>query len=178
MAEVPELESIARVFNAHLQGRRISAVILRIPVVVRRRPVPEFTASLTGNTAGKTTRFGRYVLMTFANGHVLAINLMLTSRLQLVHGKARLPGRTSSLMSFENGDDLGFFGEGLDGRVYLVPVDQFDLIPQFSAMGPDALDPALSLDVFRDSPEEVPGTDLEQPGERPLGRRHRQRVRG
>ena len=157
MPEIPELESIARVFNAHLQGQRASAVSVRIPVVVRRPPVPEFIATLTGNTAGKATRFGKYVLMTFASGHVLAINLMLTSRLQLVHGKARLPGRTSWLLSFENGDELRFSGERLDGRVYLVPVDQLDLIPQFSAMGPDALDPALTLDAFRTRLKKFPG---------------------
>ena len=157
MPEIPELETIARVFNDRIQGQRIAGAVVRIPVVVRRPPVPEFIALLTGNRAGKTTRYGKYVLLTLESGHVLAINLMLTSRLQLVHEKTRLPGRTSWVITFEGGDELRFFGERLDGRVYLVGINELSLIPQFGAMGPDALDPALTFDVFRQRLRKFPG---------------------
>lgn len=86
-----------------------------------------------------------------------AINLKLTSRLQFVHEKTRLPGRTSWVITFEGGEKLRFFGERLDGQVYLVSIDQLTLIPQVGVMGPDALDPELTFDVFWQRLSKLPG---------------------
>ena len=157
MPEIPELETIAKVLNAHVEGKRISSVTVRIPVVIRRPSVPEFNQLLTGNRFGKTTRWGKYLLTALGSGHILAVNLMLTSRLQLAKEKTRLLARTSWILVFEDGQELRFAGERLDGRVYLVGVDQLNLIPQFAAMGPDVMDPSLSFDVFRLRLRRFPG---------------------
>lgn len=149
MPEIPELETIAAVLNRRVKGQAITAATVRIPVVVRQPAVPEFTATLTGNRLLETRRVGKYVLATLESGHVLAVNLMLTGRLQLAEAGSRLLARTSWIIAFENGKELRLAGERLDARVYLVPIDKLATVPQFSDMGPDALDPALTFDVFR-----------------------------
>ena len=82
---------------------------------------------------------------------------MLTGRLQLAKAGAKLPGRTSWLVAFENGRELRYFGERLDGRVYLVGAGELSLIPRFEEMGPDALDPALTFELFRQRIKRFPG---------------------
>jgi len=150
MPEIPELETIAAVLNRRIKGQAITSATVRIPVVVRQPAVPEFTATLTGNRFLGARRVGKYVLATLESGHVLAINLMLTGRLQLAEPGARLLARTSWIIAFENGKELRLAGERLDARVYLVPIDKLAVVPQFSDMGPDALDPALTFDVYRE----------------------------
>ena len=157
MPEIPELEAITNVLNSRLHDQKIEGATVRIPVVIRRPNGQEFVEALTGNRWLETRRVGKYLLTTLASGHVLAINLMLTGRLQLAEAGAKLPRRTSWLMAFENGKELRHFGERLDGRVYLVGVDELSLLPRFDELGPDALDPALTFDLFRQRIKRFPG---------------------
>ena len=157
MPEIPELEVIARVLNARVKGRAIESATVRIPVVLRMPSVEEFTRTLAGNRWLETRRVGKYLLTTLESGHVLAVNLMLTSRLQLAGAGAKLPRRVSWVIAFEGGQELRLLGELLDARVYLVPSADLSLVPRFAEMGPDALDPALTFEVFRQRIKRYPG---------------------
>ena len=157
MPEIPELEAIKNVLNSRLRDQKIEAATVRIPVVIRRPSVEEFVETLTDNRLLESRRAGKYLILGLASGHVLAINLMLTGRLQLADAGAKLPKRTSWVLAFENGQELRYFGERLDGRVYLVRVEELALIPRFAEMGPDALDPALTFEDFRQRIRRFPG---------------------
>ena len=157
MPEIPELEAIAGVLNARAKGLRIVAVAVRIPVVIRRPSEQEFVEILTNGRFLETRRHGKYLLSALESGHVLAMNLMLTSRLHHVPAETRLPKRTSWTARFEDGQELRFSGLRLDGRVYLVPVGALSLVPRFDEMGPDVMDPALTFDEFRQRARRFPG---------------------
>lgn len=148
MPEIPELEVIAGALNRRVKDRAISSVAVRIPVVLRQPSAQEFTATLTGNSILAVRRAGKYLLASLGTGHTLAVNLMLTGRLQLAEAGSRLRTRTSVVIAFEGGTELRLFGERLDARVYLVAAGGLAAVPQLADMGPDALDPALTLDVF------------------------------
>lgn len=149
MPEIPELETVAAVLNRRVRGQAVVSAAVRIPVVLRQPPAGEFIAILAGNRLLETRRVGKYLLASLQSGHTLAINLMLTGRLQLAEAGARLPARTSLMIAFENGRELRLSGQQLDARAYLVAAGGLSTIPQFSEMGPDALDPALTFEVFR-----------------------------
>jgi formamidopyrimidine-DNA glycosylase len=157
MPEIPELEAMKATLNKRVAGRIVEAAEVHIPVVLRRPTKDEFIETLKGNRLLRTERRGKYLMLQFESGHVLAEHLMLTGRLQLARGATPMHKRTSWLLRFESGDELRYFDEKLDGKTYLLKEEERSLIPNYEQMGPDALDPALTFEVFRQRIKRFPG---------------------
>ena len=86
MPELPEVEITRRGLAAHLPGRTVSAVIVRESRL--RQPVPaDFAARLTGDTLARIDRRGKYLLLRFAGGTVLA-HLGMSGNLRLLPADA------------------------------------------------------------------------------------------
>lgn len=82
MPELPEVEITRRGLAAHLPGRLVSAIVVRETRL--RQPVPaDFAARLTGDTLARIDRRGKYLLLRFAGGTVLA-HLGMSGNLRLL----------------------------------------------------------------------------------------------
>ena len=85
MPELPEVETTRRGIEPHIQGKKISSVIVRNPNL--RWPVPHNLQQLIG---GKkilnVSRRGKYLLLTFSNGTVLW-HLGMSGNLRIVNSK-------------------------------------------------------------------------------------------
>lgn len=147
MPEIPELEAIKGYFTEHLAGKTIATAEARIPHVFRT-PAQTIRESLPGDTFGPVQRHGKFLLFPLASERVLAINPMLTGRFQYVDPKTKLRAKTCLVLGIEGGRSLRYSDERVMGKVYLVPLDQMALIPNWSENGPDLLDPALTEDVW------------------------------
>ena len=160
MPEIPELEAATAALNARLAGRVIEAARVLTPFAVRRPTKDEFEALLTGDRLVETSRRGKYLLLALESGRVLAVHLMLTGRFQFAEGAARekkLGKRVGWTLDFEHGVQLRYFDYNHDGRAYLVEAEALQEVPQFDKMGPDALDPALTFEVFSERLKKFPG---------------------
>jgi formamidopyrimidine-DNA glycosylase len=138
MPEIPDLEAIRGFLNARLPGVRIERAEALIPVVFRL-PKDEFARTLEGNTFGETSRRGKFLLFSLRSGHLLVINAMLTGRFQYLRPDAKRYAKTCLVLGLQNGWELRYHDERLMGKVYLVPETRLADVPQFSDMGPDAL---------------------------------------
>jgi len=147
MPEIPELEAIRGFFNGHIAGRRIESLETRIPPVFRT-PAKELRETLPGDTFGTVLRHGKFLLFGLASERVLAINPMLTGRFQYLEPKAKLHAKTCLVLTIEGGMHLRYVDERLMGKVYLVPLTNLAMIPNWSTNGPDLLDPALTEDAW------------------------------
>ena len=147
MPEIPELEAIKGYFTEHLAGKSIASADARIPFVFRT-PAQVIRETLPGDTFGPVQRHGKFLLFPLASERVLAINPMLKGRFQYVDPKTKLRAKTCLVLGIESGQSLRYSDERVMGKVYLVPVDQMALIPNWSENGPDLLDPALTEDVW------------------------------
>lgn len=147
MPEIPELEAIKGYFTEQLAGKRIASADARIPFVFRT-PAQELRETLPGDVFGPVQRHGKFLLFPLASERVLAINPMLTGRFQYVDPKVKLRAKTCLVMGIEEGRSFRYSDERVMGKVYLVPLDQMSLIPNWTANGPDLLDPALTEDVW------------------------------
>lgn len=144
MPEIPELEAIRGYFNEHLSGHSALTAETRIPTVFRT-PAKELRETLPGDRFGDVLRHGKFLLFPLASGRILAINPMLTGRFQFVPAKgARAPARTCLVVAVDDGHELRYADDRLMGKVYLLPAEQLEAIPNWSANGPDLLDPALT----------------------------------
>lgn len=147
MPEIPDLEHIRAVLGEQLSGVTVDAVDVLKPIVVRL-PVDDFRSRLTGATLKDVDRYGKFLLLALSSGDVLAVNAMLVGRFQLIAPAAKRHARTCFVLGLSDGRELRYVDERYMGKIYLVREDALDDVPQIGEMGPDALDPALTEDVF------------------------------
>lgn len=173
MPELPDLEILADAFHAALAGRPVEAVEAPGPLTVRGTPAE--MKALIGQRLVGFRRRGKFLWLSFERDQV-AINAMLTGRLQLAaSAKVKRPQKTMFVIGFgprEGGPpaDAAPWTAGADwmpgdavspelryrdpttmGKVYLLPAGVSRTVPGAGEgeMGPDALDPELTLDVWR-----------------------------
>jgi len=139
MPEIPDLEAIRGFLNQRLPGVRIERAEFLIPVVFRV-PKEEFVRTLEGNAFGETTRRGKFLLFGLTSGHLLVINAMLTGRFQYLPPETKRGARTCLVLGLANGHELRYRDDRVMGKIYLVTNDKLMTVPQFSEMGPDALE--------------------------------------
>ena len=179
MPELPDLAIVADALHAALAGRPVTAVRAPGPLAVRGTP-PELEA-LVGQRLTSVRRRGKLLLVDLDRDRVV-INPMLTGRLQLAVPEAAVPTKTAFVLSFGSrarrprdaarwtaraawlpADDgvaeVRYRDPTQMGKVYLVPAGVTRVVPGLTdeELGPDADDPALTLESWRTRIRRHPG---------------------
>src|SRR5437870_3228408 len=116
MPELPEVETIVRGLDRSLRGRVIAAVDVRWPRTIERSPLP--IESAIGQRVASVGRLGKFILIHFDSGWLLAIHLRMTGRLIVVGGGDAVAHERFALR-FEDGARLAFGDARKFGRVRL-----------------------------------------------------------
>ncbi len=179
MPELPDLTIVAEAFHAALVGRAVVSVAAPGPLAVRGTPAE--LEALVGQRVTDIARRGKFFILDADRDRVV-VNPMLTGRFQLAHPKEKLPTKTAVVLSFgprEAGpkrpaawtkradwmpaDDAPVEVRYRDptqmGKVYLLPVGLDRTVPGLDDgdLGPDADDPTLTLDIWRQRIRRHPG---------------------
>jgi formamidopyrimidine-DNA glycosylase len=178
--ELPDLSVVADALHAALAGRTLAGARATMPLAVRGTP-GELDA-LAGQTVLRVTRVGKFLDIDLSRDRVV-VNPMLTGRFQLAaHGEKppagtavelAFGGRTGGvpadaepwtsgaawLPSDEASPIVRYKDPTQMGKVYLLPAGVDRTVPGRGPgeMGPDALDPALTLDAWRERIRKHPG---------------------
>ncbi len=160
MPELPDLTVVAEELQARATGRTVLEATAPTPILVRATPAG--LAELVGSTLRSAQRRGKFVLLDFARDGVdvliLAANPMLAGRFWLLAGGTnKVRARTGLRLRFADGGELRYVDREMLGKLYLVRPDALDSIPGWTDMGPDADDPALTLERFRERIRRHPG---------------------
>ncbi len=179
MPELPDLTVVAEAFHAALTGRSITSAIAPAPLAVRGTPAE--LAALVGQRVTAIRQRGKF-LMIDLDRDAIVINPMLTGRFQLAAPAVKLPTKSAVIWGFGTRDrrpvesatwmtgaswmpaddrpvEVRYRDPTQMGKVYLQPAGVDRPIAGMSAdePGPDADDPALTLDVWRDRIRRHPG---------------------
>ena len=178
--ELPDLDVVADAFHAALTGRPISSARSLMPLAIRGTPAE--LAALEGQRVRQVARAGKFLDLVLDRDQIV-VNPMLTGRFQLAaHGEkapsgvavaiafgVRPDGVPPDAAAWTSGaawmpvDDAAVLVRYRDptqmGKVYLLPAGVERPVPGRGPgeMGPDALDPALTLEVFRERIRRHPG---------------------
>jgi formamidopyrimidine-DNA glycosylase len=178
--ELPDLTIVAEAFDAALRGRRITAATAPGPLAVRG--TPDELDALVGQAVTGIRQRGKFLLVDLDRDRIV-VNPMLTGRFQLATADAKVPNKTAVVLGFgEAGPTKGFkparWTRGAVwlpapdahpevryrdptqmGKVYLLPAGVERAVPGMAddEIGPDADDPALTLEVWRDRIRRHPG---------------------
>jgi formamidopyrimidine-DNA glycosylase len=159
MPELPDLTVVAEELQARASGRIVLEASAPTPILVRATPAELGRLSGTAITAAR--RRGKFLLLTFARDGadelILAANPMLAGRFWLLDGSEKVRARTGLRLQFADGGELRYVDREMLGKLYLVPPDGLDAIPGWTEMGPDADDPELTLEAFRQRIRKHPG---------------------
>jgi formamidopyrimidine-DNA glycosylase len=168
--ELPDLAVVVDAFHAALAGRPIVAC-----------DAPAELDALVGQRLVRVTRVGKFVELGLERDGVV-VNPMLTGRFQLAAPGTPRPSKTAVVLSFGTRsappNDTAAWTRGAPwvppddaaaeiryrdptqmGKVYLLPVGVDRPVPGLdpSARGPDADDPALTLERWRERIRRHPG---------------------
>lgn len=149
MPEIPDLEGYRAYFNKRLPGQRVAHALVTIPIVVRT-PRERFEEGLRGETFGDVRRISKYLLFPFQGGRLMVVHAMLTGRFQYCDPKLKRRAKTAFVLALEEGMELRYFDQRLMGKVYLAEeeAEVASLAPRWTEMGPDAMSPELTEDLF------------------------------
>ncbi len=179
MPELPDLTVVAEAFHAALVGRAVVAASAPGPLAVRG--TPDELAALSGQRLARVARVGKFLRLDLERDKVV-VNPMLTGRFQLAAPSVRLPPKTAVVLRLgprdapppdaaawtrgapwlpRGGDlvEVRFRDPTQMGKVYLLPAGVERAVPGFAPteQGPEADDPALTLEVWRERIRRHPG---------------------
>jgi formamidopyrimidine-DNA glycosylase len=167
MPELPDLTVVAEELAKRATGKIVAEASAPTPILLRATPAD--LAALKGLTLGQARRRGKFLLLPFEHDgtpiRLLAANPMLAGRFWLLDSSPatdpkelkRVRARTGLRIRFSDKTELRYVDREMLGKLYLADPDDMDAIPGWSEMGPDADDPALTLQVFRDRIRRHPG---------------------
>ncbi|MFQ5831181.1 MAG: Fpg/Nei family DNA glycosylase [Candidatus Thorarchaeota archaeon] len=147
MPELPEIEVLARRLTEQLKGEVIKRIKVYDHIVIHGQPVDHFESESIGESFQSFRPDGKFIIMELVN-HDLVINPMLTGRFRLVEGP-RPPIKSDMFSVKTKNYSLWYYDKKRMGRVYLVPKGDYSVVAGFSDRGPSALDPELTLEVFK-----------------------------
>ncbi len=180
MPELPDLTIVAEAFDAALRGRPVTAVEAPGPLAVRG--TPDELATLVGQTVTGIRQRGKFLELDLDRDRVV-VNPMLTGRFQLAPPGTKLPTKTAVVLGLGwRGRTRGFkpaaWTRGAAwlpaddatpeiryrdptqmGKVYVLPDGVDRTVPGLGVdeIGPDADDPSLTLEVWRERIRRHPG---------------------
>lgn len=148
MPELPDLEVIREYLDPRLKGVRIQEALVRRPLVVRNLMGGDAAGDLVGRRFTGAGRRGKFLLLPLDDGSTLVINPMLAGRLHYGEPLRRDRVRDALVLQLADGRELRYHDAKDMGKVYLTR--DLSLVPVFASLGPDATDPDLTLEVFRE----------------------------
>jgi formamidopyrimidine-DNA glycosylase len=178
--ELPDLTIVAEAFDAALRGRPITAATAPGPLAVRG--TPSELAALVGQVLTRVEQRGKFLILDLDRDRIV-VNPMLTGRFQLAKPATKQPTKTAVVLGFgeagpTTGPKVAAWTRGASwlpaagdqpeiryrdptqmGKVYLLPAGVERDVPGLGAdeIGPDADDPELTLDVWRERIRRHPG---------------------
>ncbi|MHA2313416.1 MAG: Fpg/Nei family DNA glycosylase [Candidatus Thorarchaeota archaeon] len=147
MPELPELEVIANILTEQLAGSIVQNVKAYDHIVIHGITAGEFEDRSIGESFHSFRPDGKFIIMEL-DEHELVVNPMLTGRFRLLE-KPRTPTKTDMFSIETSTSTLWYYDRKRMGRAYLVSKGDYSNVAEFSGRGPSALDPALTLEVFK-----------------------------
>lgn len=148
MPELPELENIAKLLTEELSGKKVKKTKVHNHIVVHGQPIAEFESSAAGEEFRSVRADGKFLILSLDN-HEFVVNPMLTGRFRVLF---RYKNPTSyDMVSIHTGEGTLWYSDRKKmGRIYLIPKGDYSQVAGFGNRGPSALDPELTVDVFKE----------------------------
>lgn len=148
MPELPEVETIRTDLERTVLGRRIRAVFLHDPLIVRYPDPGTFVGGLTGRTITCARRRGKYLLLGLDDDRIWVIHLMLEGQLLYERADTPIARATKLVVALDDGHELRLRDVVGFARTLLGDEGQLQEVLNLSRLGPEPTTPAFTLEEF------------------------------
>jgi len=148
MPELPDLEVIREFLAARLVEVPIASAEVRRSLVVRNLLGTDTANYLVGRYCTTVDRRGKFLLLPLDDGATIVINPMLAGRLRYGIPLSRSRSRDALVLGLADGHELRYHDAKDMGKVYLTT--DLNQVPTFQELGPEAIDPDLTLEGFHE----------------------------
>jgi len=148
LPELPEVETVLRSLKPKVLNRKIKRVTVFNEKTIKKPDAAAFTRCLEGQRITDINRHGKYLLFKLSFSMVLVVHLRMTGRLIYKDSSVPPDRYTCVIFQLDEGKELHFQDVRKFGTMYLISCDELDSFPPLRILGPDALDPQLTLDLF------------------------------
>jgi formamidopyrimidine-DNA glycosylase len=157
--ELPEVETIRRLVERHLVGRRITDVDLRLPKLMRDSPCPDLSV-IAGQTIAAARRQAKVLVLDLSNGWSLLVHFKLSGQLAIERpdGSRDVAGHpvpdptgpfphkaTHLELRFDDGTIVWYSDIRQFSWLRLMPTGDVEAALTAFGFGPEALDEAVVL---------------------------------
>lgn len=149
MPELPEVETIRRDLQTEVVGRRITAVYVQEPELVKHPDPETFLITLQGKTIESVDRQAKYLLMHLSDGWVWVVHLMLEGQMLYLPEDANWLPETKLIVSLDNGYQLRLRDFVGYAKTMLLHEDELGTVLKLRLLGPEPIAPGFTFDVFR-----------------------------
>lgn len=146
MPELPDVEVVRRRFAKKGLRRRIDAVEVNVPRILAGVSPREFRARLIGRRFRAARRYGKRLYCALDRGGWVSMHFGLTGDLQFFHDN-ETPHFARVVIDFVKDEHVAYTNRRMIGRIEWVEDMAADI--RAKKPGPDALDPRLTLAVFK-----------------------------
>lgn len=149
MPELPEVETIRRDLQSEVVGRRITAVYLQDPEILKHPDEERFLITLQGKTIEGIDRQAKYLLIRLSGGWVWVVHLMLEGQLLYLPEDANWLPETKLVVTLDNGYQLrvrDFVGYA---KTLLLHEEELYTVLKLRLLGPEPIHPSFTFEVFR-----------------------------
>ena len=162
MPELPDLVHIVRALGPALLGRRVEAVRVKNPLVLRVLLPGDFGALLEGRRFEELDRHGPFLRFGLGAAGLPAgagaagegaridvvAHLMLAGRLRLAPRGEKPLAYTAFALDLDSGETLSYGDEKSMGKIYLCARGCFEAIPGYLSQGVDVTGPGFTYEAF------------------------------
>jgi len=152
MPELPDLIYLEKRLPPLVIGRRIAAVEIKEPIVLRMLLPGDFAGVLRGAEFTGVRRHGPFFVFTLSGAREMVIHPMLAGRLQWASPQTKIAAAGALAFTCIGPEHtqqmLHYLDDKKMGKVYLTGSGQYQQIPKFNDQGPNLLSADFSRDYF------------------------------
>jgi formamidopyrimidine-DNA glycosylase len=143
MAEVPEVEILARDLCELVVGRAVEGALVLLPAAVRFPEPAALGPLVAGRRVEDANRRAKWLLCDLAGGVTLAMHMMLHGSLRLLPAGAQTDEQTMVVFALEGGQELHLRDRKGFARVAAGPAGEVAERLKLGALGPELLGPTF-----------------------------------
>ena len=148
MPELPEVETVVSDLRPLLTGRRVKAVHLTLPRMVRYPSPRAFVQRLRGRRIEAVQRRGKYIVMPVEGEQRLVIHLGMTGHLRVTKPGAPAAKHTHLRVGLDDGRELRFDDQRQFGRLLLGTEAELLAAGALPRLGPEPIHGDLTETEF------------------------------
>lgn len=146
MPELPDLVHVERKLREQVLGRRIGAVRIGDPTVLRVMVAAAFPEVLVGRVLEGVERRGHLMRFELSDGLVMVVNAMLAGHWELAPGATKAGRGLAFALELDDGRALRYLDDKRMGKVYIVEREAEAGVPGLQNLGLDVLSPSFTVE--------------------------------